>query len=121
MRKKEEQMKRIVPDRLSPTNTRTANSNSTNRGTRSSAYCCFPFRESVIVDKTIIRATRYDETAWHLPQGMHIYFCPFCGHKVKGKGFGTYKQAALTVEEMRALRKQTASRTAKSLGQKRGK
>jgi hypothetical protein len=52
---------------------------------------------------------------------MHIYFCPFCGHKIKGKGFGTYKQAALTVEEMRALRKQTASRTAKSLGQKSGK
>jgi len=114
-------MKSISADRRSPTNTRTDNSNNTNRGARSSVYCCFRFRESVIVDKTIIRATRYDETEWHLPQGGHIYFCPFCGHKVKGKGFGTYKQAALTIEEMRALRRQKASKTAASSGQKRGK
>jgi len=88
---------------------------------RSPAYCCFRFRESVKVDKTIIRATRYDETEWHLAQGCHIYFCPFCGSRVKGKGFGTYKQAALTVEEVRALKTRTASRAATAIGPNQGK
>jgi len=78
-------------------------------------YCCFRFRESVKIDKTIIKATHYDETEWYLPAGGHIYFCPFCGQKVKGKGFGTYAQAALTVEEMKALRKRMTSRVTKTL------
>jgi hypothetical protein len=81
---------------------------------RTSKYCCFRFRESVRVDKTIIKASGYDETEWHLPQGMHIYFCPFCGQKIKGKGFGTYAQAALTTEEMKALRRRTALEAAKA-------
>jgi hypothetical protein len=76
-------------------------------------YCCFRFRESVRVDKTIIKATGLDETEWYLPEGGHIYFCPFCGHRVKGKGFGTYAQAALTVEQVKKMKRRNSASKAK--------
>jgi len=77
-------------------------------------YCCFRFQESVKVDKTIMKATGYDETEWFLPHGGHIYFCPFCGRKIKGKGFGTYAHAALTVEEMKEIKRSLKSSKAKT-------
>jgi hypothetical protein len=82
--------------------------------TRAKTYCCFRFRESVKVDKTIMKATGYDETEWYIPQGSHIYFCPFCGRKIKGRGFGTYAQAALTVEQMKKLKRDKASSAPKA-------
>ena len=118
MRKKEELMNN---NSGGPSSLRAVSPANSKKTTRTSPYCCFRFRESVKVDKTIIKAKGYDETEWHLPEGGHIYFCPFCGHKVKGKGFGTYKLAALTVEEMKELRKRTASKTATALGQRREK
>jgi len=47
------------------------------------------FKEAV-KDKCLIKAKGYDETEWHLANCPHIYFCPFCGANVKGKGFGEY-------------------------------
>lgn len=30
----------------------------------------------------------YDETEWFIPNGVHIYYCPFCGTYIAGEGFG---------------------------------
>jgi hypothetical protein len=49
-------------------------------------YCCDRFEESVQAGK-IVRAEDPDETEWYMPEWLHIYFCPFCGASVKGKGF----------------------------------
>jgi hypothetical protein len=53
------------------------------------SYCCKRFQESV-KDKYIIKSIRLDETAWFLKDWLHIYYCPFCGKNIKGKGFGQY-------------------------------
>lgn len=52
-------------------------------------YCCVLFKESV-EEGHIFRAKGYDETEWFLKEWFHIYYCPFCGTKVKGKGWGKY-------------------------------
>ncbi len=54
-------------------------------------YCCARFEESVQEGK-IVRAEDPDETEWYMPEWLHIYFCPFCGASVKGKGFGGYSE-----------------------------
>ena len=56
---------------------------------RKMKYCCQRFAESVDEGK-IIHSTANDETEWHMPEWLHIYFCPFCGANVKGKGFGNF-------------------------------
>ncbi len=55
-------------------------------------YCCERFKESVETDKVIARATDPDETEWFINEGGHIYYCPFCGAFIKGKGFGNYDE-----------------------------
>jgi hypothetical protein len=50
-------------------------------------YCCERFH-SVVKSKAIIKADKNDETEWFIPSLWHIYFCPFCGASVKGKGKG---------------------------------
>lgn len=47
------------------------------------------FKESVEEGKIERSATR-DETEWHFPEWYHLYFCPFCGKNIKGKGYGVY-------------------------------
>ena len=51
--------------------------------------CCGLFADS-LMEGIIIKSTGHDETAWHFKDWLHIYYCPFCGKSVKGKGFGTY-------------------------------
>ncbi len=56
-------------------------------------YCCERFKESVEEDKIIVSATDHpDETEWYIPEGGHIYYCPFCGAFIKGEGFGNYDE-----------------------------
>lgn len=50
-------------------------------------YCCLRFKESV-KEKKIIHSKGKDETEWYMPKWYHIYFCPYCGTYIKGKGFG---------------------------------
>ena len=50
--------------------------------------CCRRFAECVR-EGEIVRAEDGDETEWFIPEWHHLYFCPFCGSKVQGKGFGT--------------------------------
>lgn len=54
-------------------------------------YCCERFKQSVEEDNVIHKATDpEDETEWYISEGGHIYYCPFCGASIKGKGFGNY-------------------------------
>ncbi len=52
-------------------------------------YCCKRFKESVEEGK-FVRSSGVDETEWFIPEWLHIYYCPFCGTLVKGKGTGSY-------------------------------
>ena len=54
-----------------------------------SRYCCNRFQESV-KDRYIIKSHGFDETAWYLKDWLHIYYCPFCGANIKGKGYGEF-------------------------------
>lgn len=54
-------------------------------------FCCKSFEDGVVEGK-ITRATGYDETEWYFPEWIHLYFCPFCGANVKGKGFGKIRK-----------------------------
>jgi len=54
-------------------------------------YCCPRFKNSVKEGK-FTYAYKYnkgiDETQWIIPGWYHLYYCPFCGKYIKGKGFG---------------------------------
>jgi len=50
-------------------------------------YCCVRFKDSVEEEK-FLHSEEYDETEWYMPEWLHIYYCPFCGTYVGGKGFG---------------------------------
>ena len=52
-------------------------------------YCCKRFEEGVKEGK-IVHSLGLDETEWFIPEWLHIYYCPFCGKFIKGKGFGDY-------------------------------
>lgn len=54
-----------------------------------SKYCCPSFEKS-IAEGIFEKADEDDETEWFIPKWYHIYFCPFCGTSIKGKGFGVY-------------------------------
>lgn len=51
-------------------------------------YCCTRFEEAVRYSE-IVRAESEDETEWFIPELWHLYFCPFCGASIKGKGWGS--------------------------------
>jgi hypothetical protein len=50
-------------------------------------YCCERFRESV-EEQEIVHADNDDETEWFIPELWHLYYCPFCGAFIKGRGWG---------------------------------
>ena len=52
-------------------------------------YCCEFFAEAV-KEETIGYAGKNDQTEWFITESYHIYYCPFCGAFIKGKGFGEY-------------------------------
>jgi hypothetical protein len=53
-------------------------------------YCCVRFKESV-KEGYIIKADTGDETEWYFKEWLHIYYCPYCGANVKGRGWGQFK------------------------------
>lgn len=55
-------------------------------------FCCERFKETVYEGKIKHADETPDETEWYFPESGHLYFCPFCGSFIKGKGFGTYDQ-----------------------------
>ena len=50
-------------------------------------FCCDRFKEAVDL-KEIIHADDNDETEWFVKELWHLYYCPFCGAFIKGKGWG---------------------------------
>jgi hypothetical protein len=52
-------------------------------------FCCGRFLESVN-EKVFVHSAINDETEWYMPEWLHIYYCPFCGAFIKGKGTGEY-------------------------------
>jgi hypothetical protein len=53
-------------------------------------YCCYRFKESVLSGKICRTEDMPDETEWYFPEWFHLYFCPFCGTRIKGDGSGTF-------------------------------
>lgn len=49
--------------------------------------CCKRFWYS-LKHGEIVHTREFDETEWYIPGCFHIYFCPFCGNKLRGTGFG---------------------------------
>ena len=56
-----------------------------------SNYCCERFADAAR-EREIIPASEKDETAWFINRLWHIYYCPFCGESVKGKGWGQFNK-----------------------------
>lgn len=52
-------------------------------------FCCDRFKKAVDL-KEINHADENDETEWFIGELWHLYYCPFCGAFIKGKGFGNY-------------------------------
>ena len=55
--------------------------------------CCLRF--SILVREKIISNVyqfndELDETEWATEDLGHLYYCPFCGEYIKGRGFGDY-------------------------------
>ncbi len=67
------------------------NKSKINKEGKHANYCCPRFEESVKERKLVYTYThnkKIDETAWFMPEWLHIYYCPFCGEYIKGKGYG---------------------------------
>jgi hypothetical protein len=54
-------------------------------------YCCERFQECV-AEKSIVYCEEQDETEWAVPEFYHLYYCPFCGSFIKGRGWGEYEK-----------------------------
>lgn len=54
-------------------------------------YCCWRFAESVKEGEFIYayqHGKEIDETQWFIAGIGHLYYCPYCGSYIKGRGFG---------------------------------
>ena len=55
-------------------------------------FCCE--RLKVVYERVdpeheiLIFTTDFDETQWYINGLSHLYYCPFCGSYIAGKGFG---------------------------------
>lgn len=50
-------------------------------------YCCKRFKQLFELNE-IDHFAEEDETEWVVPNHFHLYYCPFCGTYIKGKGLG---------------------------------
>lgn len=56
--------------------------------------CCVRFQDAVEskdIKFSYSNDNEIDETAWYVEGKWHLYFCPFCGNKIKGVGFGSFR------------------------------
>jgi hypothetical protein len=53
--------------------------------------CCKRFQECV-AEESIVYCGEQDETEWAVPEFYHLYYCPFCGSFIKGRGWGEYEK-----------------------------
>jgi len=54
--------------------------------------CCERFYDAYLPDEISFAYEEHaeiDETDWYISGLWHLYYCPFCGAAIKGRGFGT--------------------------------
>ena len=59
-------------------------------------YCCERFKDAVeeeYFQYAYDHSSKIDETQWIIAGVAHIYYCPFCGKFIKGRGFGNYDES----------------------------
>jgi hypothetical protein len=52
--------------------------------------CCKRFYEAYLADEISYAHEEHeepDETEWYISGLWHLYYCPFCGTFIKGRGF----------------------------------
>ena len=58
-------------------------------------FCCERFKDFYNSGEVIYayeKSTKIDETDWIVDSFAHLYYCPFCGSFIKGRGFGNYNE-----------------------------
>src|SRR5271157_1578214 len=55
-------------------------------------YCCERFSEA-LKNNEVVHGSKNDETEWFIDGLWHIYYCPFCGASIKGRGWGDYTRS----------------------------
>jgi hypothetical protein len=63
-------------------------------GARPEKICCERFKEFYEGGEITFAYTdteEIDETQWFIEGLAHLYYCPFCGEYIKGRGFGAYR------------------------------
>ncbi|MDD5358603.1 MAG: hypothetical protein PHX80_05630 [Candidatus Nanoarchaeia archaeon] len=56
-------------------------------------FCCERFKEFYnegLIQYIYEHTHEIDETDWAIDGFAHLYYCPFCGAFIKGRGFGNY-------------------------------
>ena len=55
-------------------------------------FCCDTFKDMYEIfdpeHEILVFTHKFDETQWYIRGLAHLYFCPFCGSYIVGKGFG---------------------------------
>jgi len=68
----------------------------TSPGIRSRKHCCQRF-EDCVIEKSIVHRGLEDETEWAAVGFYQLYYCPFCGKYIKGRGWGDYDKKHSTM------------------------
>lgn len=69
-------------------------------------FCCERFKEFYQSGEIVYAyesSNEIDETDWIVDGFAHLYYCPFCGSFIKGKGFGDYDNKYPPNEKTRAI------------------
>lgn len=69
-------------------------------------FCCERFKdfyEEGAIVYAYEKSSDLDETDWFIPDLGHLYYCPFCGAFIKGKGFGNFNEKFPPNEKTRII------------------
>ena len=69
-------------------------------------FCCERFEDSYKeggIRYAYENSPEIDETDWYIGDLAHLYYCPFCGAFIKGKGFGNYEEKYPPNKEARII------------------
>jgi len=79
-------------------------------------FCCERFKEFYKSGEVIYayeKSTEIDETNWIIDGFGHLYYCPFCGSFIKGKGFGNYNEKYPPSGKTKVIEQQNRKRETK--------
>lgn len=63
-------------------------------GAKPEKICCERFQDFYETGEIVFAyadTQEIDETQWFIDGLAHLYYCPFCGEYIKGRGFGVYR------------------------------